>query len=212
MITDSLGPVSFGLFILAVFGTFAMGAAFVLALLLKKPAWTRWIVRLEVAGLALYAVLFLLSSLTSSTRELAAGEEKHICEVDCHLAYAVAGVKTAQQWNGRTARGTFYVVSVRVRFDSMTIARRRSRDLPLRPNGRAVALVDAQGRRWSADPQSLDSTLTPGQEYTTAFAFDLPSDATNPRLLLTSGDWPTRLMIAHENAFLHGKVLFRLDV
>jgi hypothetical protein len=41
--------------------------------------------------------------------------------------------------------------------------------------------------------------------------FDLPTDATNPRLMLASGDWPTRLMIAHENAFLHGKVLFRLS-
>jgi len=40
--------------------------------------------------------------------------------------------------------------------------------------------------------------------------FDVPADATNPRLVLGSGDWPTRLMIAHENAFLHGKVLFRL--
>jgi hypothetical protein len=40
--------------------------------------------------------------------------------------------------------------------------------------------------------------------------FDVPGDATNLRLVLASGDWPTRLMIAHENAFLHGKILFRL--
>ncbi|MGH7537411.1 MAG: hypothetical protein ACREMF_02140 [Gemmatimonadales bacterium] len=211
MITDSLGPISFGLFILAVLGTFASGAAFVLALLLKKAVWARWLLRLEVAGVALYAVLFLLASLTSKARDLAVGEEKHICEVDCHLAYAVTGVQTAKQWNGKTAQGTFYVVSVRVRFDSLTISKQRARTMPLRPNGRYVALVDARGRRWEASPQPLDSTLIPGQGYTTDFLFDLPSDATHPRLILASGDWPTRLMIAHENAFLHAKVLFRLD-
>jgi hypothetical protein len=148
MITDSLGPISFGLFIIAVLGTFALGAAFVLALLLKKAAWARWIVRLESAGLATYAVLFLLASLTSTTRELAVGEEKHICEVDCHLGYAVTGVRTAQQWNGKSAQGTFYVVTVRVRFDSNTIAQWRPRDMPLFPNGRTVALLDGQGRRF----------------------------------------------------------------
>jgi len=38
----------------------------------------------------------------------------------------------------------------------------------------------------------------------------VPVDAGQPRLELESGDWPTHLMIAHENAFLHGKLLFRL--
>jgi len=210
MITDSLGPISFGLFIIAVLGTFALGAAFVLALLLKKAVWKKWIVRFEVAGLALYAVLFLLASFTSKTRELAVGEEKHICEVDCHLAYAVTGVQTAREWDGKTAQGTYYVVTVRVRFDSNTIAKWRPRDLPLFPNGRMVALLDGQGRRYPAPVAALARRLLPGEEYTTEFVFDVQSDATNPRLVLASGDWPTRLMIAHENAFLHGKVLFRL--
>jgi hypothetical protein len=211
MITDSLGPVSFGLFMLAVLGTLALGAGYVLTLLLKKAVWARWILRLELAGLGLYVVLFLLASFTSRTRELAIGEEKHICEVDCHLAYAVAGVQTARQWNGRTAQGTFYVVTVRIRFDSNTIASWRPRDVPVYPNGRAVALLDDQGRRYPAPVDALTRKLIPGESYSTDFVFDLPPDATNPRLMLASGDWPTRLMIAHENAFLHGKVLFRLS-
>lgn len=211
MITDSLGPVSFALFMLAVLGTLALGAGYVLALLLKKALWARWLLRIELAGLALYVLLFLLASFTSRTRELAIGEDKHICEVDCHLAYAVAGVRTAKQWNGRTAQGTFYVVTVRIRFDSTTIASWRPRDIPVYPNGRAVALIDGQGRRYPAPVDALTRKLIPGESYTTDFVFDLPTDATNPRLMLASGDWPTRLMIAHENAFLHGKVLFRLS-
>lgn len=212
MITDSLGAVSFGLFIVAVLGTLALGAGYVLALLLKRGAWARWLLRIELAGLALYVVLFLLASLTSGTRELAVGQEKHICEVDCHLAYAVTGVRTARQWEDRTAQGTFYVVTVRVRFDSETIAPWRPRNVPLSPNGRTVALVDGQGRRYPAAADALNRQLVPGQEYTTDFVFDLPADATNPRLILASADWPTHFMIAHENAFLHGKVVFRLSV
>jgi hypothetical protein len=210
MITDSLGPVSFGLFIAAVLGTLALGAGYVLSLLLRRPVWARWILRIELAGLALYAALFLLASLTSPTRDLAVGEEKHICEVDCHLAYAVTAVQTAPRWDGKTARGTFYVVTVRVRFDSNTIAAWRPRDLPLTPSGRIVALIDSQGRRYPAAADALNRRLLPGQEYTTDFVFDVPVDATGPRLILASGDWPTRFMIAHENAFLHGKVRFRL--
>jgi hypothetical protein len=211
MITDSLGPISFGLFIVAVLGTLALGAGYVLALLLKKAMWARWLMRIELAGLALYLVLFLLASLTSHTRELAVGEEKHICEVDCHLAYAVTGVQTAKQWNGKTAQGMFHVVTVRVQFDSNTIASWRPRDVPVYPNGRSVALLDGQGRHYPAPVEALNRKLVPGESFTTDFVFDVPSDATNLRLMLASGDWPTRLMIAHENAFLHGKVLFRLS-
>jgi hypothetical protein len=210
MITDSLGPISFGLFIVAVLGTLALGAGYVLALLLKKAVWAKWIRRLELGGLALYVILFLVASLTSHTRELAVGEEKHICEVDCHLAYAVTGVQTVKQWNGKTAQGTFYVVTVRVQFDSNTIASWRPRDVPVYPNGRSVALIDGQGRHYPAPVETLNRKLIPGESYTTEFVFDVPSDASNLRLMLASGDWPTRLMIAHENAFLHGKVLFRL--
>jgi len=211
MITDSLGLVSFGLFMAAVLGTLALGAGYVLALLLKKAVWARWILRLELAGLGLYVVLFLLSSLTSRTRELAVGEEKHICEVDCHLAYAVTAVQTAKVWNGKTAQGTFRIVSVRIRFDSNTIAKWRPRDLGLTPNGRSVALLDEKGREYPAPVDALQRRLLPGEAYTTDFVFDVPSDAGRLRLMLASGDWPTRLMIAHENAFLHGKVLFRLS-
>lgn len=210
MITDSLGPISFGLFIVTVLGTLAAGAAFVLAVLLKKSQWARVIAWIEAGGLALYAGLFLITSLASRTQELAVGTEKHICEVDCHLAYSVAGVKTVKVWGGKTARGMFYVITVRVRFDSGTIASWRPRDVPVYPNGRSVALIDVQGRRYPAATDALDRQLLPGQEYTTDFVFDVPADAGTPRLELQSGDWPTHLMIAHENAFLHGKVLFRL--
>ena len=210
MITDSLGPVSFLLLIALVLGTLALGGAFVVALLLRQVAWALRIAALEVAGVGLYLALFLIAGLTSRTHLLAIGQEKHICEVDCHLAYAVTNVQHAKTWEGQTARGTFTIVTVRARFDSLTISARRPRDAALVPNPRTVEVVDGQGRHYPADPQPLYRALIPGQQFTTDFVFDLPADATDLRLVLAAEDWPTRFMIAHENAFLHGKVLFGL--
>ncbi|HTR20450.1 MAG TPA: hypothetical protein VMH88_06285 [Gemmatimonadales bacterium] len=209
MITDSLGAVSFLLFLGLVLGSLALGGAFLLALLLKKVDWALRIAALEVAGIGLYAVLFLIAGLTSHTQVLGLGQEKHICEVDCHMAYAVTGVKRTAQWDDKTARGVFYVVTVRARFDSLT-TEHRHRATPLMPNPRTVEVIDAQGRRYPADPGHLYHALYPGEEFTTDFVFDLPADATDPRLVLAAQDWPTRFMIAHENAYLHGKVLFEL--
>jgi len=44
-----------------------------------------------VAGL--YGCVLLLCSLTSREQVAARGEEKYFCEVDCHLAYSVTGLR-----------------------------------------------------------------------------------------------------------------------
>jgi hypothetical protein len=44
----------------------------------------------------------------------------------------------------------------------------------------------------------------------TKLVFDLPPNASAPRLLITSGDWPTHLLLGHENSFLHAKTSFAL--
>jgi hypothetical protein len=168
------------------------------------------IAKLGFAGISVYAAVFLLASLTSKDRVLGPNEEKHICEVDCHLAYSVVGVKTAQTLDGRTARGTFYVVTVKVRFDEQTISPHRGM-APLTPNSRYVAIVDGAGRRYEAPADALKRQLVPGESYTTDFVFDLPHDARDPRLILANHDIETPLLIGHENSVFHGKTTFRLE-
>ena len=93
MVTDGLTPLTLLLFLGLVLGSIvALGGALV-ALILKQPLWTRRLLWLEAAGLAVYAALYLLASLTSHDRTLDLAQEKHICEVDCHLAYEVIGVR-----------------------------------------------------------------------------------------------------------------------
>ena len=210
MITDGLNPLSFLTFVALVLGSGAATLLLVFSLILRRPDAARLIAKLALAGVGAYAALFLLASLTSRDRVLGLNEEKHICEVDCHLAYSVAGAKTAKALDGRTARGTFYVVTVKVRFDEQTISPRRGMG-PLTPNSRYVAIVDGEGRRFETATDVLKRQLVPGEAYTTDVVFDLPPDARDLRLILASHDIVTPFLIGHENSFLHAKTTFRLE-
>jgi len=70
-----------------------------------------------------YVALLLIGSVTSRSRVLGPGQEKHICEIDCHLAYSVAAAKSESLAGGLVR----HVITVRVRFDEETISPRRSR-------------------------------------------------------------------------------------
>ena len=56
----------------------------------------------------------------------------------------------------------------------------------------------------------LAQPLLPGESYTTELIFDLPADRPNFRLLLTTDDRVTWVLIGHEGSFFHKKVFFAL--
>src|SRR5208337_2521864 len=69
------------------------------------------------AALALvYGMVLLGLSLFSSEAVLAQGEWKYFCEIDCHIAYAVAGVQVARsvgpEMQPVTASGKFVIVAL----------------------------------------------------------------------------------------------------
>jgi hypothetical protein len=180
-----------------------------------------------VAVAAVYGDVLLLFSVASRDQVAAPGEEKYFCEVDCHLAYSVIGVRESKALGtgvGRTvARGRYSVVELRVRFDEKTIGPLRPADRSLTPNPRAVAVVDAAGNAYVPDPAGqrafelvqgptipLTRPLLPGESYVTRLVFDLPEGVREPRLLLRESDWITLLLIGHENSPLHRKTSFRL--
>ena len=201
MITDGLSPLSILAFVALVLGSGVGAVLFAFSLVLKRPDVAKLIARLALGGVGAYLAMLLLLALTSHDRVLGPNEEKHICEVDCHLAYSVVDVKT---------QGTRYVVTVKVRFDETTIASQRGM-APLTPNSRYVAILDSQGRRYEAPSDALQRQLVPGQAYTTDLVFDVPDDAHDLRLILASGDPETRVLIGHENSFFHGKTTFRVS-
>src|ERR1700694_2051402 len=181
-------------------------------------------VMLVIAGAYLAAIL--IFSLVSHEKVLARGEEKHFCEIDCHLAYSVADTRQSKTLgnapNQSTAQGMYTVVTIKTRFDETTISPTRGNGL-LYPNSRVLTLVDERGNKYSRSIEGqraleaaqnsgtpLTTPLKPGGSYTTEVVFDLPPDAKAITLLVNEGEWETHFVIGHENSPLHRKTRFQL--
>ena len=188
---------------------------------------------LRIGAAALFTVvggyLFLLGgvSLASSEKTLPPGGSKYFCEIDCHIAYSISGMRTVQtlgpELQPTPARGQFVIVRLKSWFDESTISPRRG-DAPLTPNRRGIALVDSDGNRYSVSPSGeaslarlktsmtpITTALRPGESYTTDFVFEVPKEARGLRLLLTEDDPESKLVIGHENSLLHKKIYLGLD-
>ncbi|HEY6967731.1 MAG TPA: hypothetical protein VJA94_00765 [Candidatus Angelobacter sp.] len=169
----------------------------------------RLIALLAAAGGVFYAVLLFGCSLISHQKVLARGQEKYFCEMDCHLAYSVVGVK--DELSGQTKR---YVIALRTRFDETTISKSRPRDVPLMPSPREVRLIDAEGKTYtpeSVSGVSLMQPVVPGESYITEFTFNVPSVAQQLKLLVrTVPGLPGHLVIGDENSWFHKKTYLAL--
>lgn len=205
----------------------AAGAVIVYSLVVKKFIRAKVTAASGLILAGIYLGTLITFSLLSRERVLAPGEQKYFCEVDCHEAYSVSEVARVKALGDPlrpvAARGTFYLVTLRVWFDERTISSRRAKDMPLGPNPRRAAVVDASGREYKVSEAGqralaamrgteppLNRPIKPGESYTTTLVFDLPAEVQNPGLLIANDEWPTRFLIGHENSFLHKKVFFQL--
>ena len=222
-------PHNAGLVVLTFLGTGFLLGILALAFLCAFSAGKRALaIKALFAGIVvggLYAGTLLAFSWSSEEKVLKAGQQKYFCEIDCHVAYTITDVTTAQTLgegaNQAAAAGTFYVVTVRTWFDEDTISPRRPRDFPLYPNPRQVYASDEQGRRFGTSLAGqkalvgstvpLTHPLKPGESYTTQLVFDLPEGVARPRLLI--GDWfpLNAFLIGHENSIGHKKIYFALE-
>jgi hypothetical protein len=183
------------------------------------------IVSVAIILVAGYGLTLAAFSISSHEYTLNPGQEKYFCEIDCHLAYSVPAVEVAAQINDVRAGGTFYIVTLKTRFDETTISQRRG-DGPLQPSPRQIVLLDNAGRAIPISPEAeqalrnsssagapLDTPLRPGESYTTRIAFDVPPTTQRPRLLVaspSSPSWLGSLIIGEEDSFLHKKTLLAL--
>ena len=196
------------------------------SIVMKKRRLKKVVLLTIVFVAGVYLTTMLIYSFASSEKVLARGEEKHFCEIDCHLAYSVADVhETKILGEGPdqlTAGGMFRVVTVKTRFDENTISRNRG-DRLLYPNSRVVSISGENGTQYfpSATAQSvleksqtagtpLTVPLRPSEKYSTTLVFDLPADIKNPTLLIHEGEALTHFVIGHENSFLHKKTRFQI--
>jgi len=204
---------------LALLGTgsllFVTAIVLVQSLIVRKRVRAKvvLVVMLVIAGAYLSAML--IFSFASHEKDLARGEEKHFCELDCHLACSITNVQQSRTLgNQSSASGVYTVVTIKTRFDETTIAPWRGNGL-LYPNSRVLTLIDEHGNRYGPSSQggtSLTTPLRPGESYTTDIVFNLPPEVKTAKLLINEGDWVTRLVIGHENSLLHRKAEFHLDL
>lgn len=227
MVTDGLNPFTLLLFLAAVVGALGIGLTWLFAIIGGRVPLAQAAARIGAGALAVYAGLLFTTSLLSRERALPLGSEKHICEIDCHTAYAVLHVDTLHTIGTgaarQTAQGEFYVVTLRVRFDSATISSHRGMS-PLSPGPRTVRVHDGAGTWYERSAAAeaalaaiagptvpLTKSVIPGETYTTTVVFDLPAGVAEPRLLVAAkAGIPDALLIGYENSLLHGKVTFRL--
>jgi len=186
------------------------------ALIVRKSGRAKLSLGVMVMLAAIYFGVMLIFSLVSHDKLLARGEEKHFCELDCHLAYSIINAAQAKTIgdNGKPAiaQGQFTIVTIQTRFDETTISPRRGDGL-LYPNGRALTLIDERGNRYRPAIQigtPLTSPLRPAEAYTTQVAFDLPESVKATALLINEDGWETHLIVGHENSPFHGKARFQL--
>lgn len=215
---------------LALLGTglllLAAGLTLGYSMVMKKSRLTKGALLAIVLVAGVYLALLLIYSFASSEQVLARGQEKHFCEIDCHLAYSVTDIRETKVLgegaNQLTAAGMFRLVTVKTRFDEKTIGRNRG-DRLLYPNSRVVSINDENGTQYfpSALAQSeleksqtagtaMTVPLRPGETYSTTLVFDLPAGINNPTLLIHEGEFLTHFVIGHENSFLHKKTRFRI--
>jgi hypothetical protein len=170
-------------------------------------------------------------SLTSHERTLAPGENKYFCEIDCHIAYSVVNFEEIKALGNESdqivATGRFVIVRLRTWFDPSTVSPNRGNGL-LTPSPRRIFLVDDAGQRFSQSVAGgralanlrgattpLTQALRPGETFVTDLVFDVPRNipVQGPNLRLFVGDncaMPDRVLIGHEDSFLHPKIFLSL--
>lgn len=213
--------------VLALLGTAGLTAVLIAAAgfcaLRRQRGWALRFAAAAVAVPLLYGGTLL--GLAGLSREIVVppGGEKHFCEIDCHIAYAVTGVQAAREIGATQPRGTFLILTLRTRFDEATIGPQRGNGA-LFPNPRSLDLLDAQDHELAALSEAgnaalaaaqgaqppLGQPLRPGESYLTRLVFDVPASAKGLRLWIRESDWPTRLLLGHENSPGHGRVLLAL--
>ena len=193
-------------------------AAILLAqsLIVRRMGRAKMVVVLMLLVSGAYFGAMLIFSLRSRDQLLARGEEKHFCELDCHLAYSIANVvqtKTSgDDPSQQPAQGQFTIITIKTRFDETTVGPRRGNGV-LFPNGRTFTLIDDRGNRYGLARQlgtPATTPLRPGESYTTDLWFDLPSGVKPAVLLLNESAWETHLLIGHENSLAHGQTRFQI--
>jgi Domain of unknown function (DUF4352) len=205
------------LMLMTIGGSLAAAVLLVIALATRKM-WLRNFVLGSVAvWFGFYGLMLVGFSLTSKERVLGLNQPKEYCGfyLDCHMHTAVTDVRRAKTIGERTAKGEFYIVTVKVFSD----AKRE----PLNLVETQAAVLDERGNVYARDmnaesalgPQpEFETKIAPAEMFTKQLVFDLPADIKTPRLDIRDGygiDTAIEaVLVDDEDSILHKRNYFDL--
>ena len=210
MITDTSIPMPIAAlaFLAALGGTALAVISGSVLLFLKKHRSAALVAAAWSACACVYMLTIVAFSSTSQETTLAIGQEKHFCEIDCHIAQSVVSATRTD--------ASHLLVTVRTRFDENTIGPHRG-DAPLTPNAHKVILRDTTGEHRgqplppaSAEERDPLAPLRPGEHYLTRYLFETTSAPASARLFIGNTGMPERVIIGNEASLAHKKFYFAL--
>ncbi len=207
------------LMVMTIGGLIVSAVLLVVAIITKKT----WLRNFVFGGVAVwtvfYVVMLLGTSLTSQERTIEVGDTdgKAFCGfyLDCHMHAAVTGVRTTKTLGNKTAYGQFYIVTVRV-FSNAVKARLNLTDLDANVHDNTGAHYHRDREAESQLPPQpvFEKPIGPNESFEKAIVFDLPLNASQPRLDLREGfgidHMLETVLIGDEDSVFHKRQLFEL--
>ncbi|HEV7646148.1 MAG TPA: DUF4352 domain-containing protein [Pyrinomonadaceae bacterium] len=198
-------------------GVLAAAVLLVISLVMKK-AWLRnFVLGGVTVWFVFYAILLFGFSLASKEKVLGLNEAKEYCGfyLDCHMHTAVTQVQRAKTIGAKTARGEFYIVTVKVSSD----AKRE----PLQLIGTEAKIFDEQKNSYTRDLEAeqalgsqpeFETMIAPAETFTKTIVFDLPTRVKEPRLDIRDGygvdTCLEAVLIGDEDSVFHQRSYFIL--
>ncbi len=206
------------LMLMTIGGVLAAAVLLAISLVMKKT-WLRNFVLGGVAvWFAFYAILLFGVSLGSNEKTLGLNEAKEYCGFypDCHMHTAVTQVQRAKTIGAKTARGEFYIVTVKVSSD----AKRE----PLQLIGTEAKVFDEEENSYTRDLEAeqalgsqpeFETRIAPTETFTKSIVFDLPDGVKGPRLDIRDGygvdAYLEAVLIGDEDSIFHQRNYFKLE-
>ncbi len=203
-----------------------IGGLIVAAILLAISLFTGkpWLTKFTLAGVAVwfvfYMVMLLGFSLFSTEKHLAVNEAKEYCGfyLDCHMHTTVTGVRTAKQIGSLTAKGTYYVVNLKVFSDA------KNPNIALRLLEPKAEVTDKSGRTYIRDTNAenllptaqvqLDQDIRNNQTIEKEIVYDIADSVEGLKLLVTEGygvdKYIEAILVDDEDSILHKRTYFSL--
>ncbi len=198
----------------------ALGCILALIVLIYSLLRRRWgqakrILLFLGSFLVVYAVVLIIVSLLSPQRIFAMHQNRCFDDWCVSVEQVVQQPTVGTAPKVITARGVFYLVTMRVSSQAKAVSQRAL--------DAQVYLLDGGGQRHNPDPsgqqaldaggqggQALNSELAPGGSFTRTTVFDVPRGSSGLSLVITHGLFPDILVIGSDQSFLHKPTIIQL--